>query len=87
MGHLADLRAALEGLETDQERATVPATAQDAGELIAYYRGEAYRRMHNDEPFDCALTNLSPDARRYYEGRGVTALFPGPWAANREETA
>lgn len=85
--HLADLRAAVEGLETEQERASIPATVQDADALIGLYRAEVHRRAHNGEPFDCPITDLSPDARRYYEDRGLADLFPGQWATYREETA
>lgn len=85
--HLADLRAALEGLETERERVTGPTSTQEADDLIGLYRAEAHRRAHNGEPFDCPITDLSPDARRYYEGRGLADLFPDPWVTEREETA
>ncbi|CAH0207386.1 helix-turn-helix domain-containing protein [Microbacterium sp. Bi121] len=49
--------------------------SHDADALIKELRGEQYRRIHNDEPFDCALDDLSAGAQRYFHERHLDHLF------------
>lgn len=71
---LADLARMIEDDDID----AVDITAMDrdeAAELIRLLRGEQYRRIYCETPFDCTLADLSAGAQRYFRDRDLDHLF------------